>query len=83
MVFFVLGFINEKLYFQLLWAHQSQYLLGCTSYLSIAGFMDETPRDYLCNLGPDGRRRDSGERPELCKGTVEFVASKEYMVCNT
>ncbi|XP_031272334.1 protein transport protein Sec24-like At4g32640 [Pistacia vera] len=47
---------------------------------NLCGFIDETPRDYHCNLGPDGRRRDADERPELCKGTVEFVASKEYMV---
>lgn len=44
------------------------------------GFTDETPRDCQCNLGPDGRRRDADERPELCRGTVEFVATKEYMV---
>ena len=50
-------------------------------YMFLAGFTDETPRDYLCNLGPDGRRRDADERPELCRGTVEFVATKEYMVC--
>ncbi|MCD7454105.1 hypothetical protein HAX54_023467 [Datura stramonium] len=37
---------------------------------------DETPRDYQCNLGPDGRRRDADERPELCRGTVEFVATQ-------
>ncbi|KAL6545603.1 Protein transport protein Sec24B [Orobanche gracilis] len=47
---------------------------------NLCGFTDETPRDYHCNLGPDGRRRDANERPELCKGTVEFVATKEYMV---
>lgn len=47
---------------------------------NLCGFNDETPRDYHCNLGPDGRRRDADERPELCRGTVEFVASKEYMV---
>ncbi|XP_074291455.1 protein transport protein SEC24 C-like isoform X2 [Silene latifolia] len=47
---------------------------------NFCGFTDETPRDYQCNLGPDGRRRDADERPELCRGTVEFVASKEYMV---
>lgn len=46
----------------------------------MAGFTDDTPRDYFCNLGPDGRRRDADERPELCRGTVEFVATKEYMV---
>lgn len=48
--------------------------------LFFAGYSDETPRDYHCNLGPDGRRRDADERPELCRGTVEFVATKEYMV---
>ena len=47
-----------------------------------AGFTDETPRDYQCNLGPDGRRRDADERPELCRGTVEFIATREYMVSN-
>ena len=46
----------------------------------LAGFTDDTPREYHCNLGPDGRRRDADERPELCKGTVEFAATKEYMV---
>ncbi|XP_031111153.1 protein transport protein Sec24-like At4g32640 [Ipomoea triloba] len=47
---------------------------------NLCGYTDETPRDYHCNLGPDGRRRDADERPELCRGTVEFIASKEYMV---
>ncbi|XP_015571531.2 protein transport protein Sec24-like At4g32640 isoform X1 [Ricinus communis] len=47
---------------------------------NLCGFTDETPRDYHCNLGPDGRRRDADERPELCRGAVEFVATKEYMV---
>ncbi|XVE89833.1 hypothetical protein DITRI_Ditri20bG0026500 [Diplodiscus trichospermus] len=46
---------------------------------NFCGFMNYTPQEYQCNLGPDGRRRDADERPELCKGTVEFVASKEYM----
>ncbi|KAI3742106.1 hypothetical protein L1987_59786 [Smallanthus sonchifolius] len=47
---------------------------------NLCGFTDETPRDYQCNLGPDGRRRDADERPELCRGTVEFVATREFMV---
>ncbi|KAB5568593.1 hypothetical protein DKX38_002386 [Salix brachista] len=46
---------------------------------NFCGFADETPSDYQCNLGPDGRRRDADERPELCRGTVKFVASKEYI----
>ncbi|KAL2457291.1 Protein transport protein Sec24-like [Forsythia ovata] len=53
---------------------------GRSFICNLCGFTDETPRDYHCNLGPDGRRRDADERPELCRGTVEFVASKEYMV---
>ena len=40
----------------------------------------ETPRDYACNLGADGRRQDWTERPELCRGSVEYVAPAEYMV---
>lgn len=47
---------------------------------NLCGFSNETPREYHCNLGPDGRRRDADDRPELCRGTVEFVATKEYMV---
>lgn len=47
---------------------------------NLCGFSNDTPREYLCNLGPDGRRRDADERPELCRGTVEFVASKEFLV---
>ncbi|XP_073013012.1 protein transport protein SEC24 C-like [Typha latifolia] len=47
---------------------------------NLCGFSNETPRDYMCNLGPDGRRRDADERPELCRGTIEFVATKEFMV---
>ncbi|KAI9089938.1 hypothetical protein K1719_028908 [Acacia pycnantha] len=54
--------------------------LGRRFICNLCGFTDETPRDYHCNLGPDGRRRDADERPELCRGTVEFVATKEFMV---
>ncbi|KAL5994533.1 hypothetical protein ACLOJK_024586 [Asimina triloba] len=48
--------------------------------LTTSGFTNDTPRDYYCNTAPDGRRRDADERPELCRGTVEFVATQEYMV---
>ncbi|KAL5206892.1 hypothetical protein ABZP36_035101 [Zizania latifolia] len=47
---------------------------------NLCGFNNDTPREYLCNLGPDGRRRDADDRPELCRGTVEFIASKEFLV---
>ncbi|ONM19368.1 Protein transport protein Sec24-like CEF [Zea mays] len=47
---------------------------------NLCGFRNDTPRDYMCNLGPDGRRRDADDRPELSRGTVEFVATKEFLV---
>ncbi|GJP53569.1 hypothetical protein CLOM_g12724 [Closterium sp. NIES-68] len=47
---------------------------------NLCGVSNETPREYVCNLGPDGRRRDADERPELLHGSVEFVAPKEYSI---
>jgi len=40
----------------------------------------EAPREYMCQLGQDGRRADWAERPELHKGSVEYAAPGEYMV---
>ena len=39
-----------------------------------------TPPDYVCNTGPDGRRHDAQERPELCRGGVDFAVAQGYMV---
>ena len=44
------------------------------------GVSTPTPVDYICNTGVDGRRHDASDRPELCRGSVDFVASQEYMV---
>ncbi|KAK6127818.1 hypothetical protein DH2020_038455 [Rehmannia glutinosa] len=49
---------------------------------NLCGFTDETPRDYHCNLGPDGRRRDADERPELCRGTVARVEAAYKIINN-
>ena len=38
------------------------------------------PGEYFCALDASGRRYDTNQRPELSKGTVEFVAPTEYMV---
>lgn len=40
-----------------------------------------TPPSYVCALNHDGTRLDKYDRPELCCGSVEFIATKEYMVC--
>eukprot|EP00899_Mesostigma_viride_P012163 jgi/Mesvir1/20948/Mv08019-RA.1 len=47
---------------------------------NMCGFNNDVPVEYFCNLGPDGVRRDMEQRPELCRGSVEFVAPSEYMV---
>ena len=38
----------------------------------------QVPPDYQENIGHDGRRRDADERPELCRGSVEFVAPSSF-----
>lgn len=38
------------------------------------------PGDYFCALDASGRRYDMDQRPELSRGSVEFVAPTEYMV---
>ncbi|XP_039028575.1 protein transport protein Sec24-like At4g32640 [Hibiscus syriacus] len=65
------GYINPFMKFT---DHDRQFICN------FCGFIGSTPHEYQCNLGPDGRRRDAHERPELCRGTVEFVATKEYMM---
>ena len=44
------------------------------------GSLTPTPVDYVCNTGVDGRRHDANDRAELCRGSVDFIASQEYMV---
>jgi len=47
---------------------------------NVCALLNEIPVEYFANLDNDGRRRDADERPELCGGTVEYVAPAEYMV---
>ncbi len=37
------------------------------------------PQPYFCPLEPTGRRADASQRPELSRGSVEFVATPEYI----
>lgn len=38
------------------------------------------PGDYVAPLDATGRRIDADQRPELIRGSIEFVAPTEYMV---
>ncbi|GFS28471.1 protein transport protein Sec24D [Nephila pilipes] len=38
----------------------------------------EVPQDYFCFLDGMGERTDKYHRPELCLGSYEYIATKEY-----
>ncbi|KAI5390829.1 hypothetical protein KIW84_075930 [Lathyrus oleraceus] len=42
--------------------------------------LNDVPSEYYAQLDATGQRVDLNQRPELTKGTVEFVAPTEYMV---
>eukprot|EP00921_Rhytidocystis_pertsovi_P012141 GHVQ01019654.1.p1 GENE.GHVQ01019654.1~~GHVQ01019654.1.p1 ORF type:complete len:681 (+),score=54.96 GHVQ01019654.1:1136-3178(+) len=43
-------------------------------------YLNDTPQFYYKPLGEQGKREDRYERPELCLGSVEFIAPPDYMV---
>ena len=45
---------------------------------SICGQKNDVPEEYFSPLQPNGLRHDVAVRPELSRGTVDFVAPKEY-----
>ncbi|XP_058209270.1 protein transport protein SEC24 A-like isoform X2 [Rhododendron vialii] len=47
---------------------------------NICSLLNDVPGDYFAHLDAGGRRVDLNERPELTKGSVEFIAPAEYMV---
>ncbi|XWS09704.1 hypothetical protein CRYUN_Cryun39dG0012100 [Craigia yunnanensis] len=47
---------------------------------NICSILNDVPGEYFANLDATGRRIDLDQRPELIKGSVEFVAPTEYMV---
>ncbi|MBA0687488.1 hypothetical protein Goari_015019, partial [Gossypium aridum] len=46
---------------------------------NICTLLNDVPGDYFANLDATGRRIDLDQRPELLKGSVEFVAPTDYM----
>eukprot|EP00392_Amoebophrya_sp_AT5.2_P004241 g4249.t1 len=47
---------------------------------NLCGFTNETTNLYYAPVDEHGRRADLHERPELCNGAVEFIATGDYMV---
>ncbi|KAL3030245.1 hypothetical protein AAZX31_03G209100 [Glycine max] len=47
---------------------------------NICTLLNDVPSEYYAQLDATGKRVDINQRPELTKGTVEFVAPAEYMV---
>lgn len=47
---------------------------------NLCGFSQLTPDTYFASLDETGRRVDRFQRPELCKGAIEYIAPGEYMV---
>jgi len=45
---------------------------------NLCGMMNPVEPNYFCTLDHLGKRRDMSERPELCFGSVDFIASSEY-----
>jgi protein transport protein SEC24 len=45
---------------------------------NLCNYANDTPPEYFCATSPQGARVDRDQRPELTKGTVEFVVPKEY-----
>ncbi|CAJ1870450.1 unnamed protein product [Sphenostylis stenocarpa] len=47
---------------------------------NVCTLLNDVPTEYFAQLDATGKRVDINQRPELTKGTVEFVAPAEYMV---
>ncbi|KAL2117493.1 hypothetical protein VTJ04DRAFT_7153 [Mycothermus thermophilus] len=45
---------------------------------NLCGYPNDTPPEYFCATSPQGVRVDRDQRPELTRGTVEFIVPKEY-----
>ncbi|KAL9231495.1 hypothetical protein vseg_006720 [Gypsophila vaccaria] len=47
---------------------------------NLCALLNDVSGEYFAQLDATGRRIDADQRPELTKGSVEFVAPTEYMV---
>ncbi|XP_073140729.1 protein transport protein SEC24 A [Henckelia pumila] len=47
---------------------------------NICSLLNDVPGEYFAHVDANGRRVDLDQRPELTKGSVEYIAPAEYMV---
>ncbi|KAK6120063.1 hypothetical protein DH2020_046193 [Rehmannia glutinosa] len=47
---------------------------------NMCSLLNDVPGDYFAHVDASGRRVDLDQRPELLKGSIEFIAPAEYMV---
>ena len=54
---------------------------GGSKYIcNLCSFKNAVPPEYFCNLDINGNRVDMRNRPELCHGTVDYVATEPYIL---
>ncbi|WAQ81729.1 hypothetical protein PtA15_2A40 [Puccinia triticina] len=47
---------------------------------NLCGKPSDVPSAYFCHLDMSGRRVDHYQRPELCRGSVDFIVNQDYWV---
>ncbi|MBW0489090.1 hypothetical protein O181_028805 [Austropuccinia psidii MF-1] len=47
---------------------------------NLCGKPSDVPSAYFCHVDMSGRRVDHYQRPELCRGSVDFIVNKDYWV---
>lgn len=53
---------------------------GARWQCNICTMVNTVPRHYICGLDASGQRRDAAQRPELSRGSVDLVVTKDYCV---
>ncbi|KCV72359.1 hypothetical protein H696_01752 [Fonticula alba] len=59
----------------------SRFVDNGSSYIcALCGLKNEVTGDFYCNLDVMGQRLDQKDRPELSRGSVDYVAPADYFV---
>ena len=52
--------------------------MGKSAICNLCKMSNQVSNEYFCSLNEFGKRRDKQNRPELTKGSYEFIAPKDY-----